>query len=627
MDRFHADVRNPETCRAVRWYRHRLPVPVRAWVAERVSPYARARVKRCLAVVFDVLGAQTRRVLGQGRAHRRRAYLRGSAFQVLTVGGHPRVCSVVDGLTPELARERNLLAVCRTFEDAGINYFRVRNTSFRSTAVGVCAADRNTVTRALRLLCALDLGYVSATVPGARPQLLPGYASRSWERVRGAPVIRVTRYMCDPSGKLVMGNVFGCDIEFWERKGEGRLTAPRTNMVADSVPMAQQLVRVPSAWPGPGAARGGGEASHTVATSPLFLVDLPGDILFPIDAVYTWVDDSDPLWNMHRKMSQMLPEMHVCHELATADARFRNRNELMYSLRSLHQFAPWIRNVHVVTCGQRPDWLDAAHQRIHMVNHKEIFQDPDVLPTFNSHAIESQLHRIPGLADHFIYFNDDTFLGRFLSPELFFLSNGMAKFFPSSAKIPFPGITSVHAEDPVGAAGANNREIIRGAFGRTITQKMKHVPHALRIDVLKEIEEHFPERHQHTASSAFRHPGDISIASSLHHYYAYHTGRAVPGTIKYAYADLADENLERRLNLFLGGRNLDAFCLNDTGDVGRSAQERAELVQGFLEAYFPVPSPFEETFTYSRPGGPPKQLTAGSRVYQRSEASGGASSL
>lgn len=534
---------------------------------------------------------------------------------------------VVDGLTPELARERNLLSVCRAFEDAGINYFRVRNTSFRSTAVGVCAADRSTVTKVLRSLCAMDLSYVSATVPRARSQLLPGYASRSWERLRGAPVVRVTQYMCDPSAGSVMGHLFGCDIEFWERNGEGRLTAPRTNMVADSIPAAQQLVRVPSAWPGPGAGHGGGEASQTVATSPLFMVDLPSDILFPIDAVYTWVDDSDPLWNMHRKMSQMRPEMRVCHELATADARFRNRNELMYSLRSLDQFAPWIRNIHVVTCGQRPDWLNTAHRRIHMVDHKEIFQDPDVLPTFNSHAIESQLHHIPGLADKFIYFNDDTFLGRFLRPELFFLSNGMSRFFPSSAKIPFPGITSGCAPDPVGAAGANNREIIHKAFGRTITQKMRHVPHALRIDVLKEIEKHFPERHQRTASSAFRHPGDISVASSLHHYYAYHTSRAVPGNMKYAYVDLADENLERRLNLLLGGRNSDAFCLNDTGDVVQSAQEREDLVQGFLEAYFPVPSPFEERSTYSRQGGPPKQPTANSRAYLRSETSGGTASF
>ncbi|WP_160501963.1 stealth conserved region 3 domain-containing protein [Streptomyces sp. BA2] len=534
------------------------------------------------------------------------------------------MCSVVaDGLTPALARERNLLSVCRAFEGAGISYFRVRNTSFQSTSVGVCAADRGAATRVLRALCAMNLGYVSATVPGARLQLIPGYASRSWKRLQDAPVVRVTRFMCDPSGGSLMGHEFGCDIEFWDRDGEGRLTAPRPNMVADSVPAAQRLVRVPATWPGTVAARSDEETSRTVATSPLFMVDLPEDILFPIDAVYTWVDDSDPLWSMHRSMSQTLPEMRACHELATADARFRNRNELMYSLRSLDQYAPWIRNVHVVTCGQRPDWLNAAHQRIHLVDHKEIFQDPGVLPTFNSHAIESQLHRIPGLANHFIYFNDDTFLGRFLRADMFFLSNGTAKFFPSSAKIPFPGVTSDSNADPVVTAGANNRELVRRAFGRTITRKMRHVPHALRIDVLEELEERFPEEYQRTASSAFRHPRDISVASSLHHYYAYHTNRAIPGIMKYAYADLGDGNLERRLNLLLGERNLDAFCLNDTGDTGRSPQEREDLVQGFLEAYFPVPSPFEERLAPSGRGVPPKQLAAGSLVYQRPEPSGG----
>jgi hypothetical protein len=34
------------------------------------------------------------------------------------------------------------------------------------------------------------------------------------------------------------------------------------------------------------------------------------------------------------------------------------------------------------------------------------------LPTFSSPAIEANLHRIAGLSEHFLYFNDDVFLGK-----------------------------------------------------------------------------------------------------------------------------------------------------------------------------------------------------------------------
>ncbi|MFD0331960.1 hypothetical protein ACFQZC_36840 [Streptacidiphilus monticola] len=89
---------------------------------------------------------------------------------------------------------------------------------------------------------------------------------------------------------------------------------------------------------------------------------------------------------------------------------------MRYSLRSIHQYAPWVRRIHLVTAGQRPVWLNTDHPDIRVVDHREIFSDPDALPTFNSHAIESQLHHIDGLAEHFLYLNDDVLFGRLVSP-------------------------------------------------------------------------------------------------------------------------------------------------------------------------------------------------------------------
>ena len=45
---------------------------------------------------------------------------------------------------------------------------------------------------------------------------------------------------------------------------------------------------------------------------------------------------------------------------------------------------------------------------------------PQYLPTYNSHTIELNLHRIPGLSENFVYFNDDVFLIRPVTPQHFF---------------------------------------------------------------------------------------------------------------------------------------------------------------------------------------------------------------
>ena len=95
--------------------------------------------------------------------------------------------------------------------------------------------------------------------------------------------------------------------------------------------------------------------------------------------------------------------------------KFRDWHELLYSMRSLGAHAPWIRNVYIVTSGpsQVPDWLNASHPRVRVVHHAQLFDDPATqLPTFNSYAIESVLHRIPGLSNRFLYLNQDFLLGR-----------------------------------------------------------------------------------------------------------------------------------------------------------------------------------------------------------------------
>lgn len=109
------------------------------------------------------------------------------------------------------------------------------------------------------------------------------------------------------------------------------------------------------------------------------------------------------------------------------DNRYRDSNELLYSLRSLEKYAPWIRHVYLVTDNQVPNWLDTSNPRITVVPHEDIFPNKSHLPVFSSPSIEAHLHRIPGLSERFAYFNDDVFLGAPTWPEDFIALDGAQK--------------------------------------------------------------------------------------------------------------------------------------------------------------------------------------------------------
>ena len=101
-------------------------------------------------------------------------------------------------------------------------------------------------------------------------------------------------------------------------------------------------------------------------------------------------------------------------------SRFADNQELKYSLRSIEKHAPWVRNVFIVTNGQIPFWLDLDNPRIKIVTHAELFPNASHLPTFSSPAIESHLHRIPGLSQKFIYMNDDVMFADDVWPDDFY---------------------------------------------------------------------------------------------------------------------------------------------------------------------------------------------------------------
>ncbi|MEV6316712.1 stealth conserved region 3 domain-containing protein [Streptomyces sp. NPDC051776] len=111
--------------------------------------------------------------------------------------------------------------------------------------------------------------------------------------------------------------------------------------------------------------------------------------------------------------------------------------------------------------------------------------------------------------------------------------------------------------------------------------------------MLAEIEEEFAEQHRTTAAHRFRSRGDIAVPSSLHHYYAFHTGRALPSDLDYAYVDLSRPNAAARLDRLLADRDRAAFCLNDTRSDEADITGQVALLHPFLVACFPLPVPYE----------------------------------
>lgn len=168
--------------------------------------------------------------------------------------------------------------------------------------------------------------------------------------------------------------------------------------------MLRYLFRVIIGWP------------YAIVGCFLSLFRRYGKMDDPIDFVVLWVDDKDVEWRKQKELwrNRLCPDT-----AATAKERSRDWDIFNYWFRAVEKFAPWVRYVHLVTDVEVPTWLDLSNPKLRLVRHEDIMP-VEVLPSFNSAAIESCLHNIPGLSEHFVYFNDDMFLTRPANKEDFF---------------------------------------------------------------------------------------------------------------------------------------------------------------------------------------------------------------
>ena len=136
-----------------------------------------------------------------------------------------------------------------------------------------------------------------------------------------------------------------------------------------------------------------------------------------IDFVVLWVDGNDPEWRAEKAKYQG-----AVTDDSNSVNRFRDWGLMPYWFRAVEKFTPWVHKIHFVTCGHVPEFLNLDHPKLSHVSHSD-FLPQAALPTFSSHAIEMNIHRIPGLAEHFVYFNDDMFPIRPM-PETAFFRDG-----------------------------------------------------------------------------------------------------------------------------------------------------------------------------------------------------------
>jgi hypothetical protein len=324
---------------------------------------------------------------------------------------------------------------------------------------------------------------------------------------------------------------------------------------------------------------------------------------FPIDLVYTWVDGDDPAWR--EKRLKYMPEIsterapnHLC------DARWAENNELAYSLRSVEMYAPWVNHIYIVTDGQTPAWLNTNHPKIRIVDHSEILP-ADALPVFSSLAIESCIHRIPGLSEHFIYGNDDTFFGAPTTPEHFFKPDGTPIIRLRGARF-----NRKYARDKGGnyyKTVYRMQNLIHERWGRLICHEPHHNFDAYCKSHFEKAIATMPEECDSTTHNRFRTNDDMqrcyvsyySVAAEGAKLRKVHRYNRINNPISLAKAIFtgqfaADSRwLKLHLNDYYKEFNKYSplmFCMNDSSST--TEEQRRRMIE-FLEYKFPDKSSFE----------------------------------
>lgn len=331
-----------------------------------------------------------------------------------------------------------------------------------------------------------------------------------------------------------------------------------------------------------------------------------------IDFVVLWVDGSDPEWQAEKAKYQGKTV-----DDSNSANRFRDWGLMPYWFRAVEKFCPWVRKVHFVTCGHVPAWLNLDHPKLNHVRHSD-YIPAEYLPTFNSHTIEMNLHRIPDLAEHFVYFNDDMFLLQPMDKEKFFC-NGLPCTYGREEPWVF--------QHPVGVwshAAANDLGVINKYFSKkkTIRQHRNkfycqnyrwkdnlrtwvlstlfperfsgfcnlHAPAAYLKETFETVWRLEPELLQKTSADRFRSAENVNQWLCL--WWQIASGKFSPYMIDNVVEDITDESISM-LCKTISGQTHSMICLNDSLDTG-NMEELSGQIKWAFEQILPEKCGFEK---------------------------------
>ncbi len=310
--------------------------------------------------------------------------------------------------------------------------------------------------------------------------------------------------------------------------------------------------------------------------------------MMDIDLVYLWVDGSDPKWIAKRDAFLGKQEENE----VDCKGRYANNDELMYSLRSVEKYAPWIRKIFIVTNDQTPRWLDTTNEKIQIVDHKEILPE-EAIPAFNCIVIEHHLHNIKGLAEHFLYANDDMFFYREVKPEDFFGEDGFPIIRlnrrPFRKQELFIKEKILHKElTNYIKTVQNSARLVEKKFGKYFTGKTHHNIDAYLKSDFKSTREMFDKEISLTLQNRVRSSNDIQ--RGIYFYVALYQKR---GHLKYVTQHTSFrfhiDNHKHYKKLIKYNPML--FCMNDSQ---YATDEDRKLSVEFLSKLFPDKSQFEK---------------------------------
>eukprot|EP01091_Cochliopodium_minus_P007960 TRINITY_DN1784_c0_g2_i1.p1 TRINITY_DN1784_c0_g2~~TRINITY_DN1784_c0_g2_i1.p1 ORF type:complete len:461 (+),score=87.36 TRINITY_DN1784_c0_g2_i1:59-1384(+) len=313
---------------------------------------------------------------------------------------------------------------------------------------------------------------------------------------------------------------------------------------------------------------------------------------YKVDIVYTWVNGSDPLFL--KNLNEALKTHKNLNENEYKSARYNNRDELKYSLRSVEKYFDWYNNIYIVTNGQIPSWLNTSHPRIKVITHQEIFLNKKDLPTFSSVAIESHIHRIPGLSEEFIYLNDDIMFADHIKKDDFVSKHGYLKVYGCWES---PRGSENSKSDNFGNSMRYVNRLYDYYFGFKMRQVICHTPHFLKKSVINDLQYAFVEEYKKTSSHKFRANDDMQFAFSYFHFLIWQK--------KYLYIDynpgqqlifsgikIIGEN-KKKFEERISQNDYKFVCIQDDLSYKDDPSDYQEYIEKFYNSKFPSPSQFE----------------------------------